>query len=116
MTRPVVHFEIRGQDPARLREFYTELFGWEINADNPLGYGFIAPGIGGPEAGVGGGIAPSDQARVLVFVQVADLGESLRRAEELGGRKVMDPFDAPNGPTIAQIADPEGNYVGLVQQ
>jgi len=48
MTRPVVHFEIRGKDAARLQDFYRQLFGWEVNADNPLGYGFVSPGIGGP--------------------------------------------------------------------
>ena len=49
MTRPVVHFEIRGRDAQRLREFYASLFGWEINADNPMGYGFIAPDDGGKD-------------------------------------------------------------------
>ena len=27
----------------------------------------------------------------------------------------VEPIDVPNGPTIAQIEDPEGNLVGLVQ-
>lgn len=116
MTRPVVHFEIRGRDAKRLREFYSALFGWEINADNPMGYGFIAPGIGGPEQGVGGGIAQSDRPLVTVFVQVVDLLETLSKAEALGGRRVMEPFDVPGGPTIAQMEDPEGNVIGLVKQ
>lgn len=30
MGRPVVHFEIVGRDPARLRSYYSELFGWEF--------------------------------------------------------------------------------------
>ena len=25
-------------------------------------------------------------------------------------------FDVPGGPTVARIADPEGNQIGLVQQ
>ena len=29
---------------------------------------------------------------------------------------LSEPFDVPNGPTIAPIADPEGNTVVLVQQ
>jgi uncharacterized protein len=116
MTRPVVHFEIQARNPARLTEFYTRLFGWNINADNPMNYGFIEPGIGGPEQGVGGGIAPSDESRVIIYVQVLDLDETLARAESMGGRRILDPIDVPNGPTIARMADPEGNVIGLVKQ
>jgi hypothetical protein len=31
MGQPVVHFEIIGKDPARLRGYYGELFGWEFD-------------------------------------------------------------------------------------
>jgi len=115
MTRPVVAFQIRGRNAAKLAEFYGELFSWKMNADNPLGVVSIEPGIGGPEAGVGGFIVPGEPTTVL-FVQVASLADSLARAVDLGGKRIMEPFDVPNGPTIAQIEDPEGNVVGLVQQ
>ncbi len=115
MTRPVVHFEIRGKDPARLQQFYRDLFGWEINADNPMGYGFVSPGIGGPEAGVGGGITAGEPG-VSIFVQVVSLVDTLAKAEQMGGQTVMQPFDVPGGPTVAQFRDPEGNIIGLVKQ
>jgi predicted enzyme related to lactoylglutathione lyase len=53
---------------------------------------------------------------VLVYVQVLDPDETLRKAEAMGGRRVLDPFDVPNGPTVAQMEDPEGNRIGLVKQ
>jgi predicted enzyme related to lactoylglutathione lyase len=34
----------------------------------------------------------------------------------MGGQTVMQPFDVPGGPTIAQFRDPEGNLIGLVKQ
>jgi predicted enzyme related to lactoylglutathione lyase len=116
MTRPVVHFEIRGRDPARLQDFYQKLFGWKVNADNALGYGFVEPGLGGPEAGVGGGITAGDRPRVVIYVQVADLSDTMTKAESLGGKRIMEPFQLPGRPTVAQAADPEGNFIGLVQQ
>jgi len=116
MTRPVVHFEIRGKDPQRLADFYRELFGWDIDAANPMGIITVPHGIGGPEGGVGGHIRGADAAGVSIFVQVVDLDETLRKAEAMGGRAVMQPFDVPGGPTIAQMTDPEGNLVGLVKQ
>ena len=116
MTRPVVTFQIRGKDPQRLGEFYRELFGWDISAANPMGIMNIPAGIGGPEEGVGGHIMRADTPGVSIFVQVLDLNETLRKAEEMGGRAVLQPFDVPGGPTVAQMADPEGNLVGLVKQ
>lgn len=116
MTRPIVHFEILGKDPKRLREFYTALFGWKIDTNNPMEYGLVEHGIGGPPEGVGGGIAGAEKPMTIVYVQVVNLLQTLRKAEELGGKAVMQPMDVPGGPTIAQLEDPEGNRVGLVKQ
>lgn len=115
MTRPVVHFEIRGKHLEQLADFYRELFGWDIAATNPMGISRVPAGIGGPE-GVGGHIRAADAPGVSIFVQVVDLDETLSKAEALGGRAVLQPFDIPGGPTVAQMADPEGNLVGLVKQ
>ncbi len=116
MTRPVVAFQIRAKDPNGLASFYRELFGWSIGGDNPMGILQIPPGIGGPVEGVGGHILGAEAPGVSIFVQVVDLIETQRRAEEMGGRATIQPFDVPGGPTVAQIADPEGNLVGLVKQ
>ena len=116
VTRPVGDFEIYGQERERLKEFYAKLFGWKIDSNNPMNYGMIEPGIGGPEQGVGGGIAQGDGPRGMVYVQVVDLQETLGKAEEMGGRTVMQPMDVPGGPTIAQLENPEGNRVGLIKQ
>jgi hypothetical protein len=112
-ARPVVHWEIEAVDPERSKAFYGELFGWEI------GDGFImtiTPGIGGPEPGPGGHIRGSGRSGVTLYVQVRDLRESLDRAVQLGGAVLSEPFDVPDGPSLAAITDPEGNPVTLVQQ
>jgi predicted enzyme related to lactoylglutathione lyase len=116
MTRPIVHFEIMGRDAKRLQEFYRQLFGWEINADNPMNYGLVPPGVGAPENGIGGAVGQADRPYVAVYVQVVDLNETLAKAESLGGKAVRQPMDVPGGPTVAQLADPEGNIIGLVKQ
>jgi uncharacterized protein len=49
MGQPVVHFEIIGTDPAKLRSYYAELFGWEFDTGDaateavsqPGNYGFV---------------------------------------------------------------------------
>lgn len=115
--RPIVHFEIHGKDGKALQQFYKTLFEWNMEENPAMNYAMVSPGIGGPEEGVGGGIAQSPAApMVTVYVQVANLGETLKKAEEMGGGTVMPPMDVPDGPTIAQMRDPEGNVIGLVQQ
>ena len=115
-ARPVVHFEIRGRDAKRLQEFYATIFGWQVDTNNPIGYGFVAAGEGGPPEGIGGGIAESDTPLVMVYVQVVSLDETLKKVEELGGKTVTPPTDVPGSPTIAHFQDPEGNVMGLVKQ
>lgn len=112
-ARPVVHWQLDALDPERQRAFYAELFNWNIE-DGPIMT--VDPGFGGPEPGPGGHIQAGDRPRVSLYVQVRDLRASLDRVAELGGTVLGEPFDVPDGPTIAPIADPEGNPVMLVQQ
>lgn len=112
-ARPVVHWEIEAVDPERQRAFYSTLFNWPIG-DGPIMT--IPAGIGGPEPGPNGHIRAGGQSRVNLYIQVRDLAASLERAEALGGTVTLPPFDVPGGPTLAGIADPEGNPVMLVQQ
>jgi predicted enzyme related to lactoylglutathione lyase len=112
-ARPIVHWEIVARDSAAQAAFYRALFNWEIS-DGP--FKTVAPGIGGPEPGPGGHLRDGEASGVVLYVQVGDLATSLARTRELGGQVTAEPFDLPDGPTVAFITDPEGNAVGLVQQ
>ena len=56
MGYPVVHFEITGTDSAALHKYYGELFDWQINADNPMGYGLVSreENLNAEGVGIGG--------------------------------------------------------------
>ncbi len=112
-ARPVVHWEIVARDAEAQSLFYGRLFNWSIG-EGPIAQ--IPPGIGGPEPGPGGHIRQGDRPGIALYVQVRDLAASLARARELGGNVLSDPFDVPDGPTIAFMEDPEGNPLVLVQQ
>jgi predicted enzyme related to lactoylglutathione lyase len=71
MGRPVIHFEVTGGDGAKLQRCYSQLFGWEIDANNPLDYGLIdregntdAQGVG---IGCGVGAAPEGGSGHVTF-------------------------------------------------
>lgn len=112
-ARPVVHWHIEARDPERQKAFYAALFNWEI-ADGPLMQ--IPAGVGGPQPGPGGHLESGDRPGVALYVQVRDLKASLSKAADLGAAVVREPYDMPNGVTIAAVTDPEGLLLMLVQQ
>lgn len=112
-ARPVVHWEIEAVDPERLRSFYSALFNWDVG-DGPIMS--IGAGIGGPEPGPNGHIRATGRSGVTLYVQVLDIRASLEKTKELGGSVASEPFQLPGTPTMAAIADPEGNPVMLIQQ
>lgn len=115
--RPIVHFEIHGKDAKALQDFYAKLFDWQIDANNPMNYGLVGHGVGGPPEGIGGGITTSPTAPfVTVYVQVVSIDDTLKQVEQMGGKTVMPAMDVPGGPTVGMFSDPEGNVVGLVKQ
>lgn len=119
MANPVVHFEIMGSDTARTQEFYTRLFGWTINSDNPVGYG-LASTRGEDGVGIDGGVGGADQGggvRVSVFVQVNNPREYLDKAVSLGATEILGVTEVPGieGLVVAMFADPDGNCIGLVK-
>jgi predicted enzyme related to lactoylglutathione lyase len=112
-ARPVVHWELIALDPVRQADFYRQMFNWEI-CEGPIMQ--IGPGLGGPEPGPAGHIRQGDTSAVSLFVQVGDLRATVDRVPGLGGKVTVEPFDLPDGPTVAFIEDPEGNPLALVQQ
>ena len=113
MGNPVVHFEVIGKDGDKLKQYYAELFGWEIDSANEMGYGLVA------DAGIGGGISSGPEGyggHVTFYVAVPDVGAALDKAESLGGTRIFGPETIMDGAlTLGQFADPEGHVIGLTQ-
>jgi uncharacterized protein len=120
MGQPVVHFEIIGKDAEKLRGYYSELFGWEYDADNPMNYGTVdreantnADGIG-----IGGGVGAGPEGydgHVTFYIEVPDVEASLAKAESLGGSRMMGPEKVMEGIEVGLFNDPEGRTVGVVK-
>jgi len=120
MGQPVVHFEIIGNDGGKLQSYYADLFGWQIDASNPMGYGIVqrdgntnADGVG-----IGGGVAGGPEGyggHVTFYIEVPDVEAALAKAESLGGKRVMGPEKVMDTVELGQFTDPEGHLVGLVK-
>jgi uncharacterized protein len=109
MGQPVIHFEIIGKDGDKLQSYYSELFGWEIDANNPLRYGVVAregnmnPGGVGIGGGVGPGPSPDYAGHVTFYVEVPDVEAALAKAETLGGMRLFGPDVVPG--TDVELVD-----------
>ena len=113
MPNPVVHFEVLGKDGKQSQEFYANLFGWHIDANNPMSYGIVDTHA---EGGINGGVAASDSTpRVTVYVQVDDINAYLQKVEGMGGKTVIPRTVIPDAVTMALFTDPDGNVIGLVE-
>ena len=109
----VTHFEIEGPDGKQLQGFYADLFGWSIDASNPMNYGIVQP----TENGIGGGITASQDGKpsVTVYVEVDKVQPFLEKAVAAGGKVVMERTELPGMVTFAQFQDPAGNVIGLAE-
>jgi predicted enzyme related to lactoylglutathione lyase len=120
MGQPVVHFEVIGKDAGKLRSYYSELFGWEFDANNPMNYGTVQreQNVNADGVGIGGGVGTGPEGydgHVTFYVEVPDVEASLAKAESLGGSRVMGPERVAEDTEIGLFNDPEGHIVGLVK-
>lgn len=119
MGQPVVHFEVIGKDGGKLQSYYSDLFGWKIDASNPMNYGIVKGEDNPSEMGsIGGGIATGPdgyEGHVTFYIGVPDVEEALAKAESLGGTRVMGPETIMGEIELGQFKDPEGHLIGLVK-
>ena len=113
MGSPVVQFQMLSRNPERSAEFYSTLFGWTIDADNPLGYRQIRTGAG---RGIDGGIWPAPPqapAFVQLFIEVPDVAATVAQATAIGATVIMPAQRLPQGETLAILQDLESMTFGV---
>jgi uncharacterized protein len=120
MGQPVVHFEVIGRDADKLQSFYSDLFDWEINSDNPMNYGMVGRegNVNAQGIGIGGGVGTGPQdypGHVTFYVEVPDVEAALAKAESIGGSRMMGPQKMMDQVEIGMFSDPEGHVVGVVK-
>lgn len=116
-ARPPAWFDITARDATKSREFYGELFGWEITVEESMNYGIVEAA---PER-LPGGIGQAAEANphpagVVMYFAVNDLEAALERAQRLGGELAVAPWELLGLGRMAVFHDPDGNRVGLWQR
>lgn len=108
---------IGSEDPQRLVEYYTRLFGKPAFSDGgytgwPIGNGFLTVG---PHSEVHG--KNPQPGRLLWNIETADVQAQFDRFVAAGAIVVREPYgfdEEPAEATIATLADPDDNYFQLM--
>lgn len=124
MANSVVHFEIPAEDVERARAFYSQAFGWQIEAYPGMDdyYGMttteideqfmpIKPGA------INGGLFKRTKPLTtpMITIDVDDIDAALEKAEKLGAKTLRGREAVGDIGFIGYFEDPEGNVVGLWQ-
>jgi uncharacterized protein len=111
MGNKIIHVEVVGRDGAALQKFYSNVFGWSLDTNNPGDYGMLrqeelTAGIGAASDGGAG--------HVTFYVGTDDAQATLDKVTAAGGRVIMPPTEVAPETTVALFADPEGHVIGLL--
>ncbi|MCW4038114.1 MAG: VOC family protein [Candidatus Bathyarchaeota archaeon] len=123
MDHTIIHFEIPAEDVTKLRQFYSELFGWKINrAPGPIEY-YVIETIPVDEnmmpirPGVNGGMYKKDEQDVkpVNYISVESIDDYVEKLKALGGMIIHSKQEVPGVGWVALALDPEGNQFAMLQ-
>jgi predicted enzyme related to lactoylglutathione lyase len=117
MMGSVTHFEIYGEEPAKLADFYRDVFGWQIEQMPGVNYWRVQTSSAETNA-LHGGLtyrAIPDLNGWLLFVNVTSLDETVALVQKLGGSIVRPKTAVPKTAWVTIVADPAKNIFGIWQ-
>jgi len=109
--------DLASKDPAAARDFYSRLFGWnvEVNPDPQYGGYGIAKVDGKDAAGIGGAMSPDQPSAWSVYIGTDDIDALSKRVADAGGTVAMAPFDVGDQGKMAVFQDPSGAFISAWQ-
>jgi uncharacterized protein len=121
----VSHFEIYADDAAKLKDFYTTLFDWNIQEIPQMDYSFVTTtdtdeqGKPTEAGGINGGFMKRPkgyEGRAWVnYVTVDSVDAMLERAKKLGAQVTKGKSAVPGMGWFAMMLDLEGNPFAVWQ-
>lgn len=122
---PVVHFEMPAEDKKRVKKFYEEAFGWQMQQMG-VEFGDYLLATTSPvdenqmhlEKGAinGGFFQKGEQGTIPHFViSVDNLTEHMEVVKNTGGKILGKPMDIPGIGQFVMFNDTEGNRVGMLE-
>ena len=110
---------LNSRDLPRLVGFYEEALGASVEYRFASGDedDYVALRLGDEALGIGRvPDAPTSGDRVALWFYVDDVDAAFAAWTRLGGEVVQPPADMPWGERVAQVRDPDGNFVNLAAE
>ena len=109
--------DLATSDPEASRNFYTQMFGWDIQVSPDPQYGGYAMAV---DAGVGvAGIGPKQDPNApsawSLYIGTDDADVLAKRVTDNGGKVVMAPFAVGDQGRMAVFQDPSGGFISAWQ-
>lgn len=110
-------FELMTDNVPAAKDFYTRLFGWQLDS-MPMGDGEYWIVKQGGE-GVGGIMAKPPQTSEApsywaTYVTVEDVDNTAKLTTELGGKVLVPPQDIPEIGRFCVLQDPQGAVISVI--
>jgi predicted enzyme related to lactoylglutathione lyase len=112
-----VWVDLSSSDAAASREFYSKLFGWnvEVSPDPQYG-GYALAKVGGKDvAGIGPKQSPESPTAWSVYIGTNDAEDLAGKVEAAGGKVVAPPFDVADQGRMAVFQDTTGAFISAWQ-
>lgn len=110
--------ELETRDPARAKDFYGAVFGWEFEEEQMGEMTYNVATVDGVRvagmADVKGRIPDEVPAHWMVYFGSVDTDEAVAKIKELGGQVMFGPIDIPAG-RFAMVTDPQGAAFAVMQ-
>ena len=120
--RKVVHFEIPADDEGRARDFYRDVFGWQLQEMPEMQYTLMMTTpvdqqtqLPTEPGAINGGLMKrsSDTPSPVLTVDVESIDDALKQIESRGGSVVKARTEISGMGAFAYFTDTEGNVMGL---
>lgn len=127
MKNPVVHFEMPAKDKKRVSNFYSKVFGWNMQQmGQEMGNYLLAQTTETDEQGMvktpgtinGGFFDFKDEEGFTsphLVISVDNLSQAIAGVKSNGGQVMGEPMDIPGIGKYVSFKDTEGNNVGMLQ-
>ncbi|MFL5679463.1 MAG: VOC family protein [Chloroflexota bacterium] len=108
-----VWVDLSSSDAAKSRDFYSKVFGWQVDVtDDPQYGGYALAKVDGKDvAGIGPKMSPDAPDAWALYIATTDGDETARKVEAAGGKVVAPPFAVGDQGRMAIFQDPAGAYI-----
>jgi len=114
MSHPFTHIELNTTDVAKAKDFYRQMFSWQMDDLPDMQYTMVKTGEA-PDGGIMKHPMPGEPSFWLTYVLVDDIQASTKKAVSLGAKIIRDVHEVSGRGWLSIFFDPTGAPIGLWQ-